>query len=117
MSQEYDDDCYYKLFSFSNPIARKSHRCMACSEKITPGSQYEVISGLSDGDFVTTKRCARCVAIYNHLRGRARQLNDGTTPDFFLDCGHSYEEVHKEPPPPDIAALAFALPGELKILD
>lgn len=32
-----------------------------------------------------------------------------------LRCGHSYEDVHGKPPPPEIAALAFALPGEVDL--
>jgi hypothetical protein len=42
-------------------------------------------------------------------------LDDNTEDEYCdpeLNCGHEYEERWKESPPPEIAALAFWLPGD-----
>lgn len=60
------------------------------------------------------KRCARCEAIYQHLISIAYDpYEDHPEPD--LGCRHGYEEMHGRAPPEEIAALAFALPGEVEL--
>lgn len=91
--------------------ARKEHQCSACGETIRRGDFY--VShwwGGRDG-FDGCKRCMRCDAIYSHLVA-ITDFEDQPMPR--LDCGHEYKEVHGQEPPPEIAALAFALPGEVK---
>lgn len=91
--------------------ARKAHKCSACAEQIRPRDRYTHTAIVGDGTAWTVKRCARCEAIHAHLRERANQ-SYGEWPSDELDCGESYEDVFCEDPPPEIAALAFALPGE-----
>ena len=77
--------------------ARKEHRCVECGETISPGSQYERVTGLWDGEFATFKTCLTCrnvrnslfVCEYNHgtlwqdIRDAfEEQLPEGETDDF-----------------------------------
>ena len=95
--------------------ARKPHRCGACGETIQPGHLYTRESWEFDGTAGTDKRCQRCELIYQHLLCRTEQdrtrWEQGVDPQ--LACGHDYAEAWDEEPPPAIAALAFALPGEI----
>lgn len=88
--------------------ARSHHTCSACDELISPGAPYSKTTRIDErGDAPEVwKRCARCEKIYVHLLMVCGE--DEPLPD--LRCGHDYEERHGKPPPPEIAALAFALP-------
>lgn len=93
--------------------AKKEHRCHACHEPIKPGHRYHVTFSVFDGNADTTKRCERCQAIFEHLSGR--MVNEGDNEEYCdhrLACGHEYKERWDEEPPPEIAALAFWLPGD-----
>ena len=92
--------------------ARKEHVCYCCAETIRIGDSYVYEFGVFDGRPDEVKRCLRCQAIYEHLL--SRQTGEGQGVDRELNCGHEYKEVFREEPPPEIAALAFALPGELE---
>jgi hypothetical protein len=96
--------------------ARKPHRCHACRMTIEPGHRYHNTFSVYDGNADTTKRCARCQAIYEHLSKRMRAEPDPWENDEYcnptLSCGHEYRERWNEDPPPEIAALAFWLPGD-----
>ncbi len=94
--------------------ARVAHECSACGDPIAPGAKYVRHVRINDaGDRPEVwKRCARCEQIYQHLCCLPAAYDDlGPQPD--LGCGHTYEDAHGKPPPPEIAALAFALPGEV----
>lgn len=93
----------------SNPRARKGHRCMACGEAIAPGFRYRLTVSMYDGDWSRMKHCERCWAIYSELRVRA-DWDDYIDP--WLDCGEVWEG-----PPPEIAALAFAIPADFTSAD
>jgi predicted nucleic acid-binding Zn ribbon protein len=89
-------------------VARKRHYCRACGEAIEPGQRYHVDSNVFDGNVSTWKHCARCWAMIEVLWERNRLTGDwGATVDFELNCGEVWRD-----PPPEIAALAFALPGD-----
>lgn len=110
-------DCDYPKFSeLTVRTARKDHRCSACGElSIRRGDRYELATQLFDGEWLRDKRCARCRAIYDHLLERMRREGDpGEFPDWVLGCGDDYRERWNEDPPPEIAALAFALAGEVQ---
>ena len=96
-------------------VARKAHTCSACRLAIPKGTQYVRhvrINEVGDRPEVW-KRCPPCELVYRHLCGISSDPVDGPEPD--LSCGHEYTETHGKPPPPEIAALAFALPGEVKL--
>lgn len=92
--------------------ARKQHKCRACGETIPAGHRYERHSSLFDGQWYSCKRCLRCVAIFEHLQSRETGWDCG--PDWELNCGHTYEEMHGEPPPEEIARLAFVTAEEMQ---
>lgn len=93
--------------------ARKVHHCVACGERVEPGHIYMRVAIIYDGGVTTLKRCLRCQAIHEHLRDVAPEPE--AWPDEDLNCGHDYEEVHGgQPPPPEIAALAFKSGGDLQ---
>lgn len=92
--------------------ARKAHVCDACNEPIRPGDVYTFVSIVFDGSASNVKRCARCQKIHLHLRERC--AGDERWPRERLNCGLDYKEEWGAEPPPEIAALAFALPGEVK---
>ena len=102
------------IYDKTTPTARKPTLCQACSETIPAGVKYTRVGILFDGRWDTVKRCQRCEAIHAHLVGlRGRGANWGSEwPNDRLDCGYSYKEVHDCEPPDEIAALAFALPGD-----
>lgn len=87
--------------------ARKEHQCSACDETIAPGHRYVAISGVWDGSPGSFKHCLRCHAITDAIYAAG---GDGVQID--LACGHDWEEAFGGPPPENVAALAFALPGE-----
>lgn len=112
MSLDYDEGEYPAIWRESEPMARKGHRCDACGETITPGQRYSSTFYVYDGAAQTIKRCARCETIYRHLlavRGEWEII------DAELSCGHEYVSHRGVEPPPEIAALAFALPGEVSL--
>jgi hypothetical protein len=72
---------------------------------------YWSIAWVFDGRAQGAKRCERCQTIHKHLRVKG----DGDMwPAEQLDCGEEYAAHWGKEPPEDIAALAFALPGETK---
>ena len=94
------------------PRASRPYKCQACEEQIPCGCRYAYIAEKWDGEVNTMRRCLRCDGIYQHLLKKWRAGDNPDPPDPYLACGHEYSEVHGEEPPPEIAALAFALPGE-----
>lgn len=99
----------YDVYQEREVRARKRGQCDACDEPIAPGHAYWRISIVFDGSASTVRRCARCQAMRKHLRTRG----DGDTwPAERLDCGQAYEDEWGDVPD-EIAALAFALPGEV----
>lgn len=91
--------------------ARVEHACTACGEAIRPGDTYTRHIMISKGERPdVVKRCTRCQRLYEHLQAQERDHDYQTAPR--LDCGHTYDELHGEPPPAEIAALAFWLPGD-----
>ncbi len=103
---------YYKVYSEKDQRARKDRTCAACDETIRAGDVYTGVFIVDDGGEVEhLSRCARCQKIHLHLR----DIGDGDSwPDERLDCGETYEDHWGGEPPAEIAALAFALPGEVK---
>jgi len=89
--------------------ARKKHKCCACWETISPGHRYWVAEGVCEGVWESWKQCLRCHEIYTILDGKSSFYE---TPELSLDCGESWEDVFGEPPPLDVAALAFLTPEE-----
>lgn len=90
--------------------ARKPHWCDACCGPISPGQEYAYHFQVYEGCPNSLRRCARCEAIYRHLCSARWDSDEG--PDQELDCGHEYSRVFGKPPPEELAALAFWLPGE-----
>ncbi len=110
MSGYYDET--YKLYSETVRRARKPHTCSACSEPIPIGHRYAHVSAILDGVTVY-RRCARCQTLHLALR----ELGDGDMwPDERLNCGEEYEEHWGEPPPAELAALAFVTPEDAQEL-
>jgi hypothetical protein len=110
---QYGDGDYCSVWEDRWVTARKEHVCFACAEAIVKGQRYHVTFSVYDGRADTTKRCARCQAIFEHLSGRMKEHGDEEEfCDAELKCGHEYEERWNEPPPEHIAALAFWLPGD-----
>lgn len=83
--------------------ARKPRPCCACQETIVPGQHYHRCKYLYDGEWSSYDHCGRCFRIVQSLW----KTTDGSAIEMGLDCGEVWET-----PPDDVAALAFALPGE-----
>jgi predicted RNA-binding Zn-ribbon protein involved in translation (DUF1610 family) len=102
----------YDVYEERTHRARKPRTCNACEQPIDAGEKYVAVFIVFDGDREALSRCARCQTIHLHLRKKG----DGEMwPDEKLDCGEDYEEHWGEAPPDEVAALAFALPGEVKL--
>lgn len=93
--------------------ARIPHECDACEEAIHPGDEYIRTSVLYDGHWDDWKHCLRCDAIYRALLERADSSPDHLHIEPGLDCGSSWLEAWGESPPPEVEALAFAIPSDL----
>lgn len=75
-------------YSSSTRKARKGHRCCECRETITPGTEYEYVSGIWDGRPESFKTCLSCVEIRNHFGCEGwiiGQLWDDLENNFFPD--------------------------------
>jgi hypothetical protein len=86
--------------------ARKIHRCCACAERIEVGHRYHYLSGVWDGEPRSYKHCARCWEIYLTV---SDEVPDA---ELQLDCGESWDSLFGEPPPSELAELAFMTPAE-----
>ena len=102
------DDDGPSAFTMRVRKARKEHACNACHEAIPKGHRYSYQSGVWDGSPDSFHICLRCRAIQQALEDKNHTFQ------LTLDCGHDWQEVFEEEPPDDIAALAFALPGEMQ---
>jgi len=91
-------------------VARKEHRCCSCGEGIEPGHRYHYTFGVWDGDVSTYRHCARCWAMFDAI---VAQTEPGELVDMQLACGTSWQDAFGSDPPAEVAALAFALPGEV----
>lgn len=101
---DYGNAC--RAWSEKVRVARKEHKCCACDETIAVGQHYHFASGVwSDSGPDSFKHCARCWAMYLAVNRRMRAKGEMAV--ITLDCGEVWEN-----PPDEIAALAFALPGE-----
>lgn len=92
-------------------VARKEHKCSACRETIRPGDLYSYNFFVLEGSNSTVKRCLRCETIYSEI---SKRLDGDSVPDERLQCGHSWEENFNEPPPDEIARLAFMTKDEIQ---
>ena len=94
--------------------SKKDRKCTACRETIRKGDFYAYQFWLCDGSYSSSERCLRCEAIYVTLtpKVRERDREDFCAPD--LDCGHTWEENFNEPPPPEVARLAFMTREEMQ---
>lgn len=112
----YSCDEVYRVYRENIRKAIKTHRCDACKEEIPRGSEYANVGIVCSEGAETIKRCARCQALHLHLRDNCAKSDGFETmwPDERLNCGETYEDEWGEVPN-EIAALAFALPGEVPL--
>jgi hypothetical protein len=104
-------DDVYSVYREIQRTARIQHACEACRETISPGHTYWSVSWLFDSRAESTKRCERCQVIHLHLRKKGE---GEMWPAERLDCGEGYLDHWGQEPPDEVAALAFALPGEVR---
>jgi hypothetical protein len=113
MSQ-YGDGEAPDVFEVTERKARKTRKCSACGEEaIVPGHHYVRTAILYDGEWEIIVRCERCQVIFEHLTALIKREGDYEEfCDFYLNCGHEYEERWGKKPPEWLAALAFWRPGD-----
>ena len=58
-----DHDGELSCFKEKIRTARKKHRCGECFGDITPGEQYEYVSGIWDGEPIVYKTCLDCKSL------------------------------------------------------
>lgn len=112
----YQGEETYEVYHETERRAAKEHRCAACKETIPIGHRYARVFIVYEG-MESIARCLRCQRIHEHLRTLPDPDDweqDRMWPDERLNCGEDYREHWGKEPPPDIAALAFALPGEVQ---
>jgi NAD-dependent SIR2 family protein deacetylase len=109
MSHEVED--YYKAYVEERVLAAETCRCSACGERIPYGMPYTLVVIVdAENEEEMLRRCERCQKIHKHLREVAAESE--MWPDERLACGEDYKEHWGHEPPPEIAALAFARPGD-----
>jgi hypothetical protein len=89
--------------------ARRGWTCCACGEGICEGTEYRCHSGLYDGSWSYDRQCMRCWGMWWAIAIKADE-----PVAYALDCGSTWRDAFGEDPPPEVAALAFALPAELE---
>ena len=47
--------------------SKKDHKCCECERQITPGQEYQRVSGVWEGRFLTFKSCERCADLREAL--------------------------------------------------
>lgn len=105
---------YNRFQSEQHPRARKDHKCDACRETIRRGDRYHRTAIGTDYGVETWRHCLRCYAICKALWAAG-----AGTIDMELDCGHTWEENHKDGElrcacPDEVAALAFATADDMQ---
>ncbi len=101
------DEAFRFFADAEQRTARLAHACYGCAETIEPGTIYTRYFFVEDGDAGSARHCGRCRSIWLAINARTRE------PVLLgLDCGESWLRTFGETEPPDIAALAFMLPGE-----
>ncbi len=101
-------DEYNDAYVEHTPRARKEHKCYACNETIRPGDRYRRTFVAFDGRGDSYKHCLRCAAMMDAIQEGQRKAGERDTGVALgLDCGHSWQEIMDEEPPPEIARLAF----------
>lgn len=103
-------DGQYSVYDETDRTAKKEHACSACGRSIAKGESYTVICTMYEGCVSHYKRCAGCQATHEHLRDLCWDEGD-CWPDEELNCGKLYGDEWGDVPD-EIAALAFATPGE-----
>lgn len=101
----------YAVYRETQRRAIKEHRCDACDEPIARGHKYCVVTWVFDGSAGGVKRCLRCQAIHEHLRGLGEY---DMWPDEELNCGEEYKDHWGVEPPEGIAELAFKTGADLQ---
>lgn len=115
MSVSCDEAC--DVYRVEIRKARKEHRCMACKETIRVGDRYASVHIVFEGEASTVKRCARCETIHRAIQAQWRSKGAYEMwPAERLDCGETWEDEHGDPPPPEIARLAFLTADEAQLL-
>lgn len=104
-------DGYCDVYDSRDVVARKDHACMACHETIASGHTYRKTDSLYDGSWEHWKHCLRCWAIFDAIQDAMRDAYGPIAIEPGLDCGERWED-NFGPPPPEVEALAFALPGD-----
>lgn len=102
----------YQVYRETQRTAQVSHTCSACAETVLPGHTYWVVAWVFVGKAQSVKRCERCQTIHLHLREKG---NGEMWPAERLNCGEGYLDHWGSEPPEEISALAFALPGEVRV--
>ena len=95
------------VWSPKHTRAREPQRCSVCKEQTAPGKLYVRLASCHEGRWSHTKHCSRCWSIFEAICKRTRGPVDP-----MLDCGESWLDAFGEVEPPEVASLAFALPGE-----
>jgi len=95
-----------KIWNEEEITAAKEHRCSGCREPIRKGHKYRRTTVLGDS-WNTWKHCQRCATLVDVLK-KSMGREGYTTELLDLNCGETWVDV-----PPELADLAFALPGEV----
>lgn len=114
MSVDCSDGDYPAVDTERTVVARKSHECCACKGTIRSGDRYIRRFIMWEGSPVVYIHCLRCRRMLAILSREHFRRNTDTVPAIKLDCGHTWEEVFDEPPPPEVARLAFMTSDEIQ---
>lgn len=68
---------YPEFYRFSEPVARKNHRCDDCGRRVEIGQKHLAWSGKSDGDVFTARSCKQCDVLRGMLEKEGFGGDDG----------------------------------------
>lgn len=78
-------------YTQSEPTANTRHRCCECRGVIEPGTKYQRITGVWDGEGATYKLCLACDSLRDAHQARLRA--EGLDEDWFPGLGYLFSDL------------------------
>lgn len=87
-----------EVLSYSNPVARKTHKCEYCWGDINPGERYFRGNFVYDGHVYTWKNHLRCGDFMDdQFFSDPWNRSEGANEDHFCECLIAWREKHNLP--------------------
>lgn len=81
-----------EVYTITNPVARRQHRCEECGGVIAPGEKYQRVFMVFEGDASTIKTCSRCLDVLGFVQASVPCFcyGHGELLSNALGCAHDF---------------------------